>query len=66
MKANEGHLYFLEKSFIFLPKPTIPMSHGDISSVAFSRVDSSGTARTFDVKFSMRVGADQSFSSINK
>lgn len=37
MKANEGHLYFLEKSFLFVPKPTILMQHEDISSVTFSR-----------------------------
>ncbi|KGG50463.1 FACT complex component Pob3 [Mitosporidium daphniae] len=37
VKANEGHLYFLEKCFLFVPKPAIILQHDKISSVTFSR-----------------------------
>ncbi|KAL1923504.1 uncharacterized protein VTP21DRAFT_8484 [Calcarisporiella thermophila] len=67
MKANEGHLYPLEKCFLFIPKPTTFIPHQEIESVVFSRVGTSLTSsRTFDLKFNMRSGQDYQFSSINR
>ncbi|KAI9306000.1 FACT complex component Pob3 [Cunninghamella echinulata] len=68
MKANEGYLYPLEKSFLFIPKPTTFIPFNEIGVVNFSRVGTqSGTSsRTFDMKFHMKGGNDIQFSSINR
>lgn len=67
MKANEGWLYCLEKSFIFIPKPTIyiPISH--VRSVTLSRVGASVSAsRTFDLTFALAEGGEHQFMNINR
>lgn len=61
MKANEGYLYPLEKSFLFIPKPTIYMAHAEIAAVTFSPHERYVTA-----KFSMKSGTDYVFSSISR
>ena len=68
MKANEGYLYPLEKSFLFIPKPPTFIPHNEIGVVTFSRVGttSGGSSRTFDMKFHMKGGNDIQFSSINR
>lgn len=68
MKANEGYLYPLEKSFLFIPKPTTFIPHSEIGVVSFSRLGttSGGSSRTFDIKFHMKNGSDIQFSSINR
>jgi structure-specific recognition protein 1 len=68
MKANEGFLYPLEKSFLFIPKPTTFIPLNEIGVVTFSRVgnQSVGSSRTFDMKFNMKGGNDIQFSSINR
>ncbi|KAI8089416.1 uncharacterized protein BX664DRAFT_280352 [Halteromyces radiatus] len=68
MKANEGYLYPLEKSFLFIPKPTTFIPFNEIGVVNFSRVgtQSGGSSRTFDMKFHMKSGSDIQFSSINR
>ncbi|KAF8986494.1 FACT complex subunit [Entomortierella lignicola] len=68
MKANEGVLYPLDKSFLFIPKPPTFIPHSEIASVTFSRVGggAASASRTFDLKFSMKGGVDYSFSSINR
>ncbi|EPZ36196.1 High mobility group (HMG) box domain-containing protein [Rozella allomycis CSF55] len=66
MKASEGTLYPLERSFLFIPKPTIFMPHSDISSVEFSRVGANTSARSFDLKITMRSGIEYPFSNISK
>ncbi|KAG9322187.1 hypothetical protein KVV02_007569 [Mortierella alpina] len=68
MKANEGVLYPLDKSFLFIPKPPTFIPHSEIGSVTFSRVGGTATSasRTFDLKFNMKSGVDYSFSSINR
>ncbi|KAJ8654000.1 hypothetical protein O0I10_010336 [Lichtheimia ornata] len=68
MKANEGYLYPLEKSFLFIPKPTTFIPHSEIGVVSFSRLGttSGGSSRTFDIKFHMKNGTDIQFSSINR
>eukprot|EP00923_Selenidium_pygospionis_P058122 GHVN01101995.1.p1 GENE.GHVN01101995.1~~GHVN01101995.1.p1 ORF type:complete len:295 (+),score=55.64 GHVN01101995.1:946-1830(+) len=42
-KAQEGDLYFLGKSFIFIPKPVIICKYDDISRIEFSRTSGSQT-----------------------
>ena len=68
MKANEGYLYPLEKSFLFIPKPPTFIPHSEIGVVTFSRVGTTagGSSRTFDMKFHMKGGNDIQFSSINR
>ncbi|KAG0223573.1 FACT complex subunit [Actinomortierella wolfii] len=68
MKANEGVLYPLDKSFLFIPKPPTFIPHSEIGSVTFSRVGGGAAtaSRTFDVKFNMKSGTDYAFSSINR
>ncbi|RHZ65154.1 hypothetical protein Glove_319g134 [Diversispora epigaea] len=71
LKANEGYLYPLEKCFLFIPKPPTLIKTSDIEKVIFSRVSMVAgktahltSARTFDVKFSMKSGLEYQFSSI--
>ncbi|KAK9451154.1 uncharacterized protein V1518DRAFT_412661 [Limtongia smithiae] len=67
LKASEGYLYFLDKSFLFIPKPTVLMSHSDVSSVTLSRVGGSvSSSRTFDITVSMLNGTSFNYSSINR
>ncbi|KAI9297394.1 SSrecog-domain-containing protein [Neoconidiobolus thromboides FSU 785] len=68
LKASEGNLYPLDKSFLFVPKPTIEIPHSEIGSVNFSRVGAGSVAssRTFDLKFNLKGGLSHQFSSINK
>lgn len=65
-KANEGFFYPLEKSIFFIPKPPIYMPHADIGSVEFSRVGSSSSNRSFDMKVFLKNGTDFQFSNIMK
>ncbi|KAI8342238.1 hypothetical protein BD560DRAFT_493380 [Blakeslea trispora] len=68
MKANEGFLYPLEKSLLFIPKPPTFIPLNEISVVTFSRVgnQSGGSSRTFDMKINLKSGNDIQFSSINR
>ncbi|KAK3812042.1 MAG: hypothetical protein J3Q66DRAFT_381692 [Benniella sp.] len=56
MKANEGVLYPLDKSFLFIPKPPTFIPHSEIGSVTFSRVGrgAASASRTFGLKFNMK------------
>ncbi|KAK7202407.1 hypothetical protein BZA70DRAFT_103231 [Myxozyma melibiosi] len=67
LKASEGYLYLLEKSFLFIPKPTVFMAHEEVSFVTLSRVGGSvSSSRTFDVTVQMKNGTSYQFSSINR
>eukprot|EP01041_Mallomonas_annulata_P003551 gene3551-7066_t len=44
LKANEGLLYPLEKSFVFINKPTLLINFDDIESVEFQRYKASATS----------------------
>lgn len=48
-KANEGHLFFLEKSFFFLKKPPMHIRHASIASIEFDRLSSAN--KRFGMKF---------------
>ncbi|KAI9168469.1 FACT complex subunit [Blastocladiella emersonii ATCC 22665] len=63
LKANEGYLYPLEKSLLFIPKPATYMAYSDIAHVTFSRV-SGGSSRTIDVVFTLRGNTDVPLSNI--
>ncbi|EGP87802.1 uncharacterized protein MYCGRDRAFT_70653 [Zymoseptoria tritici IPO323] len=66
IKANEGHLFCLEKAFLFVPKPATYIQFDQITSVTMSRVGGAVSAsRTFDITVTMRSGEHQ-FSNINR
>lgn len=66
IKANEGHIYFMEKNIIFVPKPCILIPHEDLTSVTFSRVDGALSSRTFDISITVRGGTIHQFSNVIK
>lgn len=51
LRANDGLLYPLEKSFIFIHKPTVLISFDDIEHIEFQRykASSSSATRNFDL-----------------
>lgn len=68
IKANEGHLFCLDKAFVFVPKPATYISMEHVQSVTMSRVGGAMAAsRTFDITFTMKGGmAEHQFSNINR
>ncbi|KAI9674580.1 MAG: FACT complex subunit [Trizodia sp. TS-e1964] len=68
IKANEGHLFCLDKSFMFVPKPATYISFDSISSITMSRVGGAISAsRTFDITIVLKGSAgDHQFSNINR
>ena len=67
-KAEVGHLYPLEKSFFYLPKPPMLLPYAEVTEIEFERHAGAGptTQRTFDMAVSMRNGAVHQFHSIPK
>lgn len=52
LRANEGHLYPLEKSFVFIHKPPLMVRFEDVESVEFQRYNYAGkhgSTRNFDL-----------------
>ncbi|MCJ1292384.1 FACT complex subunit [Xylographa carneopallida] len=68
IKANEGHLFCLDKSFMFVPKPAQYISFDNISVIVMSRVGGAISAsRTFDITITLKQGAgEHQFSNINR
>jgi structure-specific recognition protein 1 len=68
IKANEGQLFCLDKSFMFVPKPATYITIDNISSITMSRVGGAVSAsRTFDITITMKNGAGEyQFSNINR
>ncbi|KAJ5722032.1 FACT complex subunit pob3 [Penicillium malachiteum] len=68
IKANEGLLYFLDKSLIFVPKPATYVQMENIAVVTMSRVGGAVSAsRTFDITVSLKGGlGEHQFSNINR
>ncbi|MCJ1306497.1 FACT complex subunit [Agyrium rufum] len=68
IKANEGHLYCLDKSFMFVPKPATYISFDNISNIVLSRIGGAVSAsRTFDMTVQLKGGAgEHQFSNINR
>ncbi|RPB27707.1 SSrecog-domain-containing protein [Terfezia boudieri ATCC MYA-4762] len=67
-KANEGHLFFLDKAFLFVPKPAVYMSFDNVQHVTLSRVGGSVSAsRTFDMTVTLKDGqGEYQFNNINR
>ncbi|PKY05037.1 SSrecog-domain-containing protein [Aspergillus campestris IBT 28561] len=68
IKANEGLLYFLDKSLIFVPKPATYIQLENIAVITMSRVGGAVSAsRTFDITVSLKAGmGEHQFSNINR
>jgi structure-specific recognition protein 1 len=68
VKANEGHLFILDKSFLFVPKPATYISYDQIANVTFSRVGGAlAASRTFDVTIKLKDGrGEHQFSNVNR
>ncbi|KAJ5417479.1 uncharacterized protein N7487_001029 [Penicillium crustosum] len=61
IKANEGLLYFLDKSLMFVPKPATYIQMENIAIVTMSRVGGAVSAsRTFDITVSLKGGLARS------
>lgn len=58
VKASEGHLYPLQKSFIFISKPVIYIKFEDIRYIEFARIsdESMATNRSFDLNVCTKSG----------
>ncbi|KAK2836086.1 FACT complex subunit, partial [Arthroderma sp. PD_2] len=67
-KANEGLLFCLDKSFMFVPKPATYIQIENISVVTMSRVGGTVSAsRTFDITMTLKGGqGEHQFSNINR
>lgn len=68
IKANEGLLFCLDKSFMFVPKPATYVQIENISVITMSRVGGAVSAsRTFDITMTLKGGAgEHQFSNINR
>ena len=74
VKASTGQLYPLERSFVFVHKPTLVLRFEDVSNVEFERFSGYGqgsATKNFDLKVTMRgQGGDppkeHSFTSIER
>ncbi|OJJ55157.1 hypothetical protein ASPSYDRAFT_49331 [Aspergillus sydowii CBS 593.65] len=68
IKANEGLLYFLDKSLIFVPKPATYIQIENVAVVTMSRVGGAISAsRTFDITVTLKSGmGEHQFSNINR
>lgn len=55
LRASEGHLYPLEKQFIFIHKPTVLIRFDEVDTVEFQRYGGGqGSTRNFDLCVSLR------------
>ncbi|XP_043255611.1 FACT complex subunit Ssrp1 isoform X3 [Colletes gigas] len=63
-KAAAGHLYPLERGFIYVHKPPIHIRFEEIASVNFAR--GGGSTRSFDFEIELTSGVVHTFSSIEK
>jgi structure-specific recognition protein 1 len=68
IKANEGLLFCLDKSFMFVPKPATYVQIETIASITMSRVGGAlAASRTFDITMVLKGGqGEHQFSNINR
>lgn len=68
IKANEGLLFCLDKSFMFVPKPATYIQIESIANIVMSRVGGAlAASRTFDVTMRLKSGGgEHQFSNINR
>ncbi|KAJ1611775.1 structure-specific recognition protein 1 (recombination signal sequence recognition protein) [Cryptosporidium canis] len=64
-KAQDGLLYPLNRSFIFITKPVILVRFDDVLNIEFSRMGGNQT-RFFELTITIRGGGEYSFTSIDK
>lgn len=67
--ANEGYIFFLDKSLLFISKQPVFVPYSDIQEVRFERVSGALTssARTFDLVISPKSSkSDHTFSAVSK
>jgi len=59
LRANEGHLYPLEKQFVFIHKPPVLIRFEEVDSVEFQRyAGGQGSTRNFDLCVSLKRAAE--------
>lgn len=63
-KASEGHLFVLDRNFIFLPKPVIITSFEDIDNIEIALTGTS-LHKNFEIKLSLHRGEKIGYSNIN-
>ena len=67
IKANEGLLFCMDKSFMFVPKPATYVNMEQITLITMSRIGGAMAAsRTFDITMAMKGGGEFQFGSINR
>jgi structure-specific recognition protein 1 len=67
LKANEGHLYALEKCALFLTKPTVLIPYSEVGVITFSRVGQGSAQKTFDMEIStINGGPTHNFGNIDR
>ena len=65
-KANDGHLFFLEKSFFFLKKPPMHIRHAAITSIEFDRLGAANKRFGMKISTSDSKHGDFTFTNIAK
>jgi structure-specific recognition protein 1 len=68
-KAEVGHLFPLEKSFFYLPKPALLLHYSEVDSIEFERHSgphAAATQRTFDMVITMKSDVAHQFHGIPK
>lgn len=68
IKASEGALYCLDRSFMFVPKPATYVTIDSIEKIVMSRIGGQlAASRTFDISMLLKNGAgEHQFSNINR
>jgi len=69
LRANDGHLYPMEKGFFFLHKPPIHIPFNSIASIEFARVSRGTTTssnRTFDINIMLKNSTTHTFTNIQR
>jgi structure-specific recognition protein 1 len=67
VRAQDGYLYPLQKSFLFIHKPVAYMRHDDILHLEFSRISEfTAAGRSFDINIISKKSGTMSFTGIDK
>lgn len=67
VRAQDGYLYPLQKSFLFVHKPVTYIKHDEIQFLEFSRISEFAAAgRSFDINIVTKKGVSMSFTGISK
>ena len=66
-KANDGVLYFLEKTILFVHKPVLDIEHDLIKEIDFTRIHESGMQqRSFDMTIKLKEKESYQFSGLDR